>query len=85
MPPMSCSAALRCASFFRRAFFARFGTEPISAYLIGVRILAFSFVPGLGFAHDPLTSVVEIRPVKDNLGAIMGMLVGDDSGVTRVD
>jgi Na+-driven multidrug efflux pump len=29
---------------------ARFGTEPVSAYLIGVRILAFSFVPGLGFA-----------------------------------
>lgn len=29
---------------------ARFGTEPVSAYLIGVRILAFSFVPGLGFS-----------------------------------
>lgn len=29
---------------------ARYGTEPVSAYLIGVRILAFSFVPGLGFS-----------------------------------
>jgi putative MATE family efflux protein len=29
---------------------AHFGTDPVSAYLIGVRILAFSFVPGLGFS-----------------------------------
>lgn len=29
---------------------ARFGTEPVSAYLIGVRILAFSFVPGIGYS-----------------------------------
>ena len=29
---------------------ARFGTEPVSAYVIGVRILALSFVPGLGFS-----------------------------------
>jgi putative MATE family efflux protein len=29
---------------------ARYGTEPVSAYLIGVRILSFSFVPGLGFS-----------------------------------
>jgi Na+-driven multidrug efflux pump len=29
---------------------ARFGTEPISAYLIGVRILSFCFIPGLGFS-----------------------------------
>jgi putative MATE family efflux protein len=28
----------------------RFGTEPVSAYIIGVRILALSFVPGLGFS-----------------------------------
>ena len=28
---------------------ARYGTEPVAAYMIGVRILSFSFVPGLGF------------------------------------
>ena len=30
---------------------ASFGTESVSAYLIGVRILSFCFVPGFGFAH----------------------------------
>jgi putative MATE family efflux protein len=29
---------------------AGYGTEPVSAYLIGVRILSFSFVPGIGFS-----------------------------------
>jgi putative MATE family efflux protein len=29
---------------------ADFGTEPVSAYLIGVRILSFCFIPGLGFS-----------------------------------
>jgi putative MATE family efflux protein len=29
---------------------AQYGTAPVSAYLIGVRILSFSFVPGLGFS-----------------------------------
>jgi putative MATE family efflux protein len=29
---------------------AEYGTEPVSAYLIGVRILSFSFVPGMGFS-----------------------------------
>jgi len=29
---------------------AGFGTEPVAAYMIGVRILSFSFVPGLGFS-----------------------------------
>lgn len=33
------------------------GTEPVSAYLIGVRILAFSFVPGLGFSAAAATLV----------------------------
>jgi putative MATE family efflux protein len=36
---------------------ARFGTDPVSAYLIGVRILAFSFVPGIGFAQAGSTLV----------------------------
>jgi putative MATE family efflux protein len=42
---------------------AEFGTEPISAYLIGVRILAFCFVPGFGFANAAATLVGQ------NLGA----------------
>jgi Na+-driven multidrug efflux pump len=42
---------------------AAFGTEPISAYLIGVRILAFCFVPGFGFANAAATLVGQ------NLGA----------------
>jgi putative MATE family efflux protein len=42
---------------------AGFGTEPISAYLIGVRILAFCFVPGFGFASAAATLVGQ------NLGA----------------
>jgi len=42
---------------------ADFGTEPISAYLIGVRILAFCFVPGFGFSNAAATLVGQ------NLGA----------------
>jgi len=34
-----------------------FGTEAVSAYLIGVRILAFSFIPGAGFATAAATLV----------------------------
>jgi len=36
---------------------AHYGTEPVSAYLIGVRILAFSFVPGLAFSTAAATLV----------------------------
>jgi putative MATE family efflux protein len=36
---------------------AEYGTEPVAAYLIGVRILSFSFVPGLGFAMAASTLV----------------------------
>jgi putative MATE family efflux protein len=36
---------------------AQHGTEPVSAYLIGVRILALSFVPGLGFMTASSTLV----------------------------
>jgi putative MATE family efflux protein len=42
---------------------AGFGTASISAYLIGVRILAFCFVPGSGFAMAAATLVGQ------NLGA----------------
>jgi putative MATE family efflux protein len=40
-----------------------FGTEPLSAYLIGVRILSFCFVPGFGFSLAISTLVGQ------NLGA----------------
>jgi putative MATE family efflux protein len=36
---------------------AHHGTEPVSAYVIGVRILSFSFVPGLGFSTAAATLV----------------------------
>jgi putative MATE family efflux protein len=36
---------------------AEFGTEPISAYVIGVRILAICFVPGFGFSSAAATLV----------------------------
>ncbi|MDJ0866199.1 MAG: MATE family efflux transporter [Myxococcota bacterium] len=42
---------------------AEFGTDPVSAYLIGVRILSMSFVPGLGFQTAASTLVGQ------NLGA----------------
>ena len=42
---------------------SEFGTEPVSAYLIGARILAFCFVPGMGF------SVAASTLVGQNLGA----------------
>ncbi len=35
----------------------QYGTEAVSAYIIGVRILAFSFIPGLGFATAASTLV----------------------------
>ncbi len=36
---------------------SQYGTEAVSAYIIGVRILAFSFIPGLGFATAASTLV----------------------------
>ncbi len=34
-----------------------FGTEAVSAYMIGVRILSFSFIPGMGFSMAASTLV----------------------------
>jgi putative MATE family efflux protein len=42
---------------------SEFGTPPVSAYMIGVRILSFCFVPGVGFAMAASTIVGQ------NLGA----------------
>ena len=36
---------------------SQFGTEAVSAYMIGVRILGFSFIPGLGFSMAASTLV----------------------------
>jgi putative MATE family efflux protein len=36
---------------------AEHGTAPVTAYLIGVRILSFSFVPGMGFSMAAATLV----------------------------
>ena len=44
-------------------FAARYGTDAIAAYFIGVRILALSFLPGFGFAAAASTLVGQ------NLGA----------------
>ena len=45
------------AAFAFLAIVADFGTAAVSAYLIGVRILALSFVPGLGFSTAASTLV----------------------------
>ncbi len=42
---------------------ALFGTEPVAAYIIGVRILTLAFIPGMGFAAAAATLVGQ------NLGA----------------
>src|SRR4029077_15256450 len=36
--------------FLYLTFAARYGTSAVAAYVIGVRILALSFLPGFGFA-----------------------------------
>ena len=48
---------------------ADFGTEAVSAYMIGVRILAFSFIPGLGFSTAAATLVGQYLGREDPSGA----------------
>jgi len=48
---------------------AGFGTEPVAAYMIGVRILSFSFVPGLGFSTAASTLVGQHLGAGDPRGA----------------
>lgn len=48
---------------------AGFGTEPVAAYMIGVRILSFSFVPGLGFQVAASTLVGQYLGAGDPEGA----------------
>jgi putative MATE family efflux protein len=54
--------------FFYLAFAARYGTNAVAAYFIGVRILAVSFLPGFGFAAAAATLVGQ------NLGASQPVL-----------
>lgn len=49
--------------FLYMSFAARYGTTAVAAYIIGVRILALSFLPGFGFAAAAGTLVGQ------NLGA----------------
>lgn len=49
--------------FVYLTFAARYGTDAVAAYFIGVRILAMSFLPGFGFAAAAATLVGQ------NLGA----------------
>ena len=39
------------------AFIASYGTKEVAAYFIGIRILAFSFLPGFGFSNASATLV----------------------------
>ena len=43
--------------FVYLAFAARYGTDAVAAYFVGVRILALSFLPGFGFAAAASTLV----------------------------
>lgn len=62
--PSAIEQALMQAGFLLYLVFAaRYGTEAVAAYFIGVRILALSFLPGFGFAAAASTLVGQ------NLGA----------------
>ncbi len=44
------SLLIQLGFFVYIVFVARYGTGPVAAYFIGARVLALSFLPGLGFA-----------------------------------
>src|SRR5262249_56725844 len=49
--PAALEQLLMQLGFFTYVIFvARYGTGPVAAYFIGARVLALSFLPGLGFA-----------------------------------
>lgn len=56
-------ALLQAGFLLYLVFAARYGTEAVAAYFIGVRILALSFLPGFGFSAAASTLVGQ------NLGA----------------
>jgi putative MATE family efflux protein len=57
MPTAAEQFAFQIGLFLFLRIVAGHGTEPVAAYLIGVRILSFSFVPGLGFSTAASTLV----------------------------
>jgi putative MATE family efflux protein len=57
LPTAAEQFAFQIGLFLFLRIVAGFGTEPVAAYLIGVRILSFSFVPGLGFSTAASTLV----------------------------
>jgi putative MATE family efflux protein len=50
LPAAGEQALMQIGFFFYLTFAAAYGTSAMAAYFIGVRILAVSFLPGLGFA-----------------------------------
>lgn len=46
-----------------------YGTEAIAAYTIGVRVLAFSWIPGTGYSQAVATSVGQALGARDPVGA----------------
>ncbi len=46
-----------------------YGTEVIAAYTIGVRVLAFSWIPGTGYSQAVATSVGQALGAQDKVGA----------------
>jgi putative MATE family efflux protein len=59
--------SLALLSYF--AILSHYGTAAIAAYAIGVRLLAFSWVPGLGFATAASTFVGQALGAGDSQGA----------------
>jgi putative MATE family efflux protein len=57
LPTAAEQFAFQIGLFLFLRIVAGYGTEPVAAYLIGVRILSFSFVPGLGFSTAASTLV----------------------------
>jgi len=55
--------------FFYLTFAARYGTSAVAAYVIGVRILALSFLPGFGFAAAAAALVGQNLGAKDGARA----------------
>ena len=57
LPTAAEQAAFQIGLLIFLGVVAGYGTEPVSAYLIGVRILSLCFVPGLGFSTAASTLV----------------------------
>ena len=88
LPTAAEQFAFQIGLFLFLRIVAGFGTEPVAAYLIGVRILSFSFVPGLGFSTAASTLVGQHlgageRASRDALGLARDALRGRGDGGRR--